>query len=446
LFKQEKIDPDYLLNLFMLTGHDYSILPHKAIFRLKPGHYFRLTPFGQEYKPYWFPGNIQTDKNLTSSQVIEELHQILTDAVRVRSDPKLKASGHLSGGLDSGIVATLARKEYPLQNDFYGFSWSPEMEVQPGKVDHDERLFVDKICRLNNIIPVYTNFDFTDYLAFLSDWRHRSELLTERKTVEAAAARGVNLIFSGWGGDEFISCAGRGIDPDLIRSFDWSYFLRKYPPRKFRKFFSALLFNALFPSAGSSFSKYKTSEELYCYIAKRAGNNLIPHNERFRYISRRNVHMQLLKRNHLAARAADWYVLGQRNGIEYRYPLLDKRIVEYMLKVPSRCMVDGDKNRIILRELGKGLLPEEVLNHKSKADPVLSYLFQSFVGSAKEQFINEFEIYRNNPDLDFVDFDLIRRNLPGILASDQKKNKNNDPSIFYYLKSAHEFTKGYYGA
>lgn len=445
LYKQEKINPDYLLNLFMLTGRDHSILPHKDIFKLNPGHYLLISPNHQEYKPYWFPGNIKTDNNLTWPQARQELLRILTDAVKLRSDQNFRASAHVSGGLDSGIVSSLARKEYSWQHDFYGFSWSPDIEFQPGEVDDDERLLVDKTCRQNNIIPVYVNFDINDYLAFLSDWRNPSELLTERKTVESAADKGVNLIFSGWGGDEFISCAERGIDADLIRSFDWNYFLRKYPPRQLKKFISALLFNALFPSSRYKYARYKTSEEIYCYIRNRDENNLIPRKERFRYNSRRDVHIQLIRRYHLASRAADWYVLGQRNGIEYRYPLLDKRIVEYMLKIPSRCLVDGNKSRIILRELGKGLMPDELLTHESKADTVLSYLFQSIVASAKDQFIDEFETYRNNPDLGFVDFELIRKNLPGMSAHGQHKNISNDPKILYYLKSAHEFTKGYYG-
>ncbi len=33
---------------------------------------------------------------------------------------------------------------------------------------------------------------------------------------------------------------------------------------------------------------------------------------------------------------------GFRKGVEYRYPLLDKRIIEYMLKVPSELLCKTD--------------------------------------------------------------------------------------------------------
>ena len=130
---------------------------------------------------------------------------------------------------------------------------------------------------------------------------------------------------------------------------------------------------------------------------------------------------------------------GQLNGIEYRYPLLDKRIVEYMLKVPSRCLVGGNHYRILLREIGKDFFTPEMLENKSKDDPVKSHYFSEMVKKVEQDFINELETFRNNPDLSFVDFDLLEKNLPKIKAGKM------DSSIFYYLKAAHEFTKGYYG-
>jgi asparagine synthase (glutamine-hydrolysing) len=443
LFNKEKIDPDYLLNLFMMAGHDHSLLPHKAISKLRSGHYLNISPGNEESKPYWFPEKIKTDHNLTPAEVMEELDRLLTDAVRIRADRRFTASAHVSGGLDSGIVAALARKEYEGQDLFYGFSWSPDFVKKPDKTDYDERLLIEKICRQNNISPVYCNFDNTDYMAFISDWRHPSELVFEKRTVESAKERGINLIFSGWGGDEFISIADRGIDADLIRNFNWKYLLKKYRPWQLKQFISELKFTAYYLAARKRSSGFKAEKDVYPYIKKALGSNRIPRKERFHHASRRDVHLQLIKLNHLSARAADWYVHGQRNGIEYRYPLLDKRIAEYMLKVPSRCLVAGGVDRIILRRAGKGLLPAEVLANQGKEDPAKSRLFSSISKSSRKQFISEFELFRNNPGLNFMDFELLERHLSEKPAN--SANGAGDMTVFYYLKKAHEFTEGYYG-
>jgi asparagine synthase (glutamine-hydrolysing) len=438
LYPKENIDPDFFFNSFIWSSKNHDILPNKKVKTVKPGHYVKITPQGWEEKKYWFPEKIKKNHNLTQKKVTEDLSALISDAVKIRSEMGFIASAHVSGGLDSGIVAALARKEFKAQETFYGFSWTPRKIPENVLVDYDERNLVKEFCQKNNIIPVFPEYSLDDYLSFVSNWRHPSEQLYEKQVVDLAKSKGVNLIFSGWGGDEFISIGHRGIDADLIREGNWGYFLKKHPLWRPKQFLSAL-FNALFPGARRGYSKIKAEPSVYPYIKKALGSNRIPRKERFKYHSRRLVHMQLLELGHLAKRASDWYVKGQLNGIEYRYPLLDKRIVEYMLKVPSRCLVGGNHYRILLREIGKDIFTPEMLENKSKDDPVKSHYFSEIIKKVEQDFINEFETFRNNPDLSFVDFDLLEKNLPKIRAGKM------DASIFYYLKAAHEFTKGYYG-
>jgi asparagine synthase (glutamine-hydrolysing) len=444
LYKHEILNQNFFLNYFLKGKYKYGLLPNNKVINVKPGNFFEINSDRQIGHSYWFPEKISIDYSLTQRQLISELSEILYDAVKIRSDKRFRASAHVSGGIDSGVVAALARKEYKDQNEFYGFSWSPDFKTETDKITHDERFLVEKTCKMNNIIPVYFNLTTTNYLNFFSDWRHPSEMMYEHKIIQKAKEKGVNLLFSGWGGDEFISIGHRGIDADLFREFDWYYFLKKYPLWRLKRFISALLFSALFPGIRRTYSKYKAEPSVYPYIKNSIGSNIIPRKERFRYHSRREVHLQLLKMGHLSQRASDWYVHGQRNGVEYRYPLLDKRIVEYMLKVPSKCLVGGINYRIILREIGKDLLPEEVLMNKSKDDPVKNKQFYSIIYEFRKKFISELPDYRNNPDLAFVDFNLLEKNLPKILDAIEKGQEDDGSSIFYYLKTAHEFTKGYY--
>jgi asparagine synthase (glutamine-hydrolysing) len=443
LFDDEKIDGQYLINFFLQEGYNYSILPHKNLSKLKPGHYIKITSDQQECKQYWHPENIKKDTSLSFPKVAEELGFLLNDAVNIRADRNFTASAHISGGLDSSLVGVLARKIYAEQPFFYGFSWSPETAKPEIKFKKDERLNVKKLCEQNNIIPVFNNFDEDDYLAFLSNWRHPSEYIYEKKTLEAAGEKGINLIFSGWGGDEFISIGEVGIDADLIREFNWNKFLRKYPVRHFRKFSSALLYKGLFPSVRRSFLMYKSFPEIYPYLKQCIGNNQIPRKERLSSKSRRTFHLQLLKKYSLTARTTDWYVHGQRNGIEYRYPLLDRRIVEFMLKVPSKSLVNGSGNRMIIRTLGKGYLPDEIL-FGTKNDPVNYYHFESVTKNTQNRLLEELYTFQRNPELNFIDFERLEKTIKKLNNGEQDSEIKNDLLILHYLKKAHEFTKGYY--
>jgi asparagine synthase (glutamine-hydrolysing) len=443
LFGDGKIDRQYLINFFLQEGYNYSILPHKSLTKLNPGHSIKISSDQQEYYPYWHPENIKKDNKLSFPQVAEDLRLLLHDAVAIRADKKFTASAHISGGLDSSLVGVLTRKNYDEQPFFYGFSWSPETANPEIKFKKDERLIVKKLCEQNNTIPIFINFNEDDYLAFLSNWRHPSEFIYERKTIQAANKLGINLIFSGWGGDEFISIGDVGIDADLIREFNWNEFLKKYRIRHFRKFSSALLYKGLFPSVRRSFLMYKSFPEIYPYLKQCIGNNQIPRKERLSSKSRRTFHLQLLKKYSLTARTTDWYVHGQRNGIEYRYPLLDKRIVEYMLKVPSKSLVNGSGNRMIIRTLGNEYLPDEIL-FGSKNDPVNYYHFESVIQNTQKRLLEELNTFQRNPELNFIDFERLEKTIKKLTNGKQHSKIKNDMLIIHYLKKAHEFTRGYY--
>lgn len=444
LFPGEKIDADYMLNQFVWVGYDYDILPRREVKKLKPGHYLRADSEGQDIIRYWQPEKIKEDNRLDAARVKAELEELLYDAVAIRADKRFTASAHVSGALDSSVVAALARKEYAKQKDFYGFSWTPLRAAKEDRMPYDERELVKKTCAQNDIQAVFADYGPEDCMGFNADWRSTVHYLAERKTIELARAKKVNLIFSGWGGDEFISINNRGIDADLVRGFDWKYFFKKYPLSRPKKIISVLLFNVFFTRWQRSYGKYRADIAIYPYIKKALGSNLVPPHKRYRYRSRRDVHLQLLTMGHLDQRTSDWYVKGQHHGIEYRYPLLDKRIVEYMLKVPSRCLVGGNHHRIMLREIAKNILPAEVAYNKSKADPVGNLYFVHIARETLPFLMSNVDVYAANPDLDFVDFELIRKNMPRMVAPGRGYVSRDDATIFPYLKAADDFTKGYY--
>jgi asparagine synthase (glutamine-hydrolysing) len=64
-----------------------------------------------------------------------------------------------------------------------------------------------------------------------------------------------------------------------------------------------------------------------------------------------------------------WAEHGARNRIEYRYPLLDRRIVEYALRIPSHLFHRDGWKRHLFREVAQALLPSDICFNKSKEDP-----------------------------------------------------------------------------
>ena len=61
---------------------------------------------------------------------------------------------------------------------------------------------------------------------------------------------------------------------------------------------------------------------------------------------------------------------GARCGLEYRYPLLDRRLVEFALGRPPEAFC-GPPTRFLMRVAVSGLLPSEVCWSEDKSDPMV---------------------------------------------------------------------------
>ena len=87
-------------------------------------------------------------------------------------------------------------------------------------------------------------------------------------------------------------------------------------------------------------------------------------------VDTRAYQLALLRYGHLARRIDAWHQIGLRFGLAYHYPLLDTRIVEWALSMPSEVYREGDHSRRVFRRALAGIVPDRVRT-TTKDDPVL---------------------------------------------------------------------------
>ena len=80
----------------------------------------------------------------------------------------------------------------------------------------------------------------------------------------------------------------------------------------------------------------------------------------------RRSQLWLLQSAHLGARIEGWAASGAKRGIEYRYPLLDRRVVEFAPGLPPERF---RRSRWLVRHALRAVLPLEVYSNTSKEDP-----------------------------------------------------------------------------
>ncbi|MFH1052920.1 MAG: diphthine--ammonia ligase [Candidatus Woesearchaeota archaeon] len=89
-------------------------------------------------------------------------------------------------------------------------------------------------------------------------------------------------------------------------------------------------------------------------------------------------------------------VVTINNGLELRVPFLDKRLVEFALRIPEKYKLKGDKEKIILRDVAKGLeIPPYVYERKKKAAQYGSNIDKALKKVAKKKKITRSEYFRS---------------------------------------------------
>ncbi len=424
---------------------DLTLTPNDNVLMLKPGHWLAVDEASATVHKYWEPERIKTDNALTQEEVFTELKFLLENAVRIRADHRFRAGAHLSGGLDSSLVAVIARKAYAHQPLFYGYSWTPDNAVLP-EGELDERDLIREIGEMADIKPAFIHIEVRDLIGCVKNSLHNFFYFKEEKVIELSKAHKTNLLFSGWGGDEFMSIGSLGVDSDLVRTGDWKTYFTKNPLTDPKKTIKYLIFRVILPAIGYIRLSTKKGYKGNMYFFKKEYKTFYRKTLRAFdcYRSRREFHLNMLYTYHISERTGPWCIFGHKNGIVYRYPLLDKRIIEYMLKVPSRLLVKDNKyTRIIPREISSGLLPETIRWRIGKSDPAS---FSITDQQAKEKgllFMDEIANFKANPDLYFVDFGLLERTVEMFKQGTYRQDKVDLFGQIVTLKFLHEFAKSY---
>lgn len=437
------------INQELLMGHfkyvDLRNTPCSKVKRLLPGHWLRFDEQGIEIREYWNPAVFLPDRTMTYDKMISDMGKLLEDAVKIRCDSRFINGAHVSGGLDSGVVAALARKACSSQPQFYGFSLSP-VSFEADKVRYDERELVRKLCRMAGISPVFSDMTISDFNRYIGSYSSNQGYFVEDKVLEQAGELGVNLLFSGWGGDEFISTGSRSIEADLFWGMRFGTFFRRNPVRRPRRLLSVLINAVLLPFLGiidRDLARSLREESRYLRGKFKRSNKAALRNF-FMHSSRRSHYLGMLRHYHLQERCEAWSINGWKRGIEYRYPLLDRRIIEYMLTIPSVLLCRNPEPRPLLRTLGEGLIPEEILINRSKVDPVYREFIGYIFAEAGRELAGETVLWRSNPDMAFVDFDMLERDL--------SRHNDNAAGVdvrklfrtVVIIKALHEYTLWYH--
>jgi len=443
LYSSQDISEEFIYSRFYDYESNYTQTPNSQIQKVLPGHYLRAKKEKIESVKYWDPDEIMVDSSIEFNEAVNQLRELVLSSVKLRAQSKFTAGTHMSGGLDSTLIATLAKSHYPDQNEFCAFTWSPSDYNMTSDLDFDERENLKEQCRIAGLEPIFTNIEVEDYDHFVSNWRCPSESIFESKVIDNALDKKVNLLFSGWGGDESIGLRDEALLYESFRTMHVSNFFKLFRRNGIKAKLMHLVNNVILPFRRREYFKYKIRPSVYQYLKRGIASNDLDTDKKSWYRSKKDYQLGLFHYYHIAQRCEDWYINGQRNGVVYRYPLLDKRIVEYTLKLPAGLFVDDKIDRPIMRAIGKDIITEKIRSLQKQNDPVTMRNAMGIQQKAFKTYLEQFPQFRKNAYLSFVDLDRLELDLRNEMNSSGRISKGLGFAL-YYVKVVHEYVRHYH--
>ncbi len=366
-----------------------------GIVKVPPAHTLTVTAERTQLACYWSPAEAAEVRFATDEAYAEALRDLLRQAVTCRLRTPFAVGSHLSGGLDSSTVTALASQSLRQRDKaLTTFSWSPPIRPDEQAVT-DERHMVAAVCTQEGLTCHYLTTGVNEALAVLQRdvTTEPTEMIwREAQVQQQAQAANLRVLLSGWGGDEVVSIDASDYLAELVMQGNWRQLYRQIEQRvhnsgepvsllRQAKRWGFQLYRfagyPLLPEAlwrrlmgGKPDNRYP-----YCYIEPTFAHRqqaavTALQSPPFRNQPQIHATQRLrLAYGHLTRRLEDWTTNGARHQLVYRYPLLDRRIVEFCLGIPAEQFSLHGRTRSLLRRAGQGILPTTMPWNPPKNDP-----------------------------------------------------------------------------
>ncbi|MBF0410879.1 MAG: hypothetical protein HQM10_26275 [Candidatus Riflebacteria bacterium] len=371
-----QLSEENLLQRFLQIRNDYMQTPFQDILRVLPGNVVSISRAGKNITTYWNPEEIKENPNISFDEAVLRLRELLIQAIEARIEPG-KNGVHVSGGLDSTGVASILADRIDDKNRLTAYSWTPE-ELNDAGNEQNEKEYIDSFTAEKGVPVRYRKLEKNEMArdSVIPDFEM---MHLEYPTIRMASNDQVKTLFSGWGGDEFLSLSTRGI----LNHFVFQYkliplikFIHKSGIRAIIHRTRTEILPALFPFG--LLPTYRGTDWTLLQLLKpsfirRHWKLIFLNREKsiFGYGNRKTFVLNLIRLYHIPDRIDTWARYSERYGFEYKYPLLDKDVIEFWFSLPISFTYQDFHSRLLFREIMKGFLPENIRTRKDKSETLM---------------------------------------------------------------------------
>ncbi len=380
---ERRLDTAAAIERLLFLQHDTGRTLFAGIRRLPPGHALVVRPGGRPH--IWRHTRLEVGDVGSSSP--EEGAARLRDAVVRAVADRLPSDGlvgaHVSGGLDSSSVAGVAASLLPAGRLVPMTFSATRSRAAEGEAPVDARFLDDVAGQL--AVPIHQ--PPADLLPFPAALERAAPGMMPPPYATSSANRwageaGVRSVLTGWGGDEAASFSGRTLLSEAVRRGKLGRVVPAARALNPGRSFSAgslvgSVVEPLLPDRLYWWARFAQGDpwigRLRTTVAnERTGRDAglleaLHHPWRTRATAR-GTQLSRLRSGHLVARMESWSADASRFGVDYHYPLLDRRVLEVALGAPWDSFLREGSGRWLLRTAMAPYLPPSLASRQDKED------------------------------------------------------------------------------
>lgn len=403
-FIEAEVDPDGLKDYLTFQ----FVLGEKTLFKnvkkLLPGHHLTIRNGNINIEKYW-ENTYDPDKDHTEHYFLEVLDGLLKSTVLYHTTSDVPIGAYVSGGIDSGVVSSIAS----IKKNFIGFT---------GKFSKygnlfDESGYAREISQGNGFPLVERDITYADFVNNIEDVIYYLDYPVagpgsfSQYMISETASKYRKVVLGGQGGDEifggytryliayFEQCIKAAIDgtlndgnfvvtyesiiPNLKSLYNYKPMIRDFwkdglfspmNERYYRLIDRSLNFkDTINWNEFNGYNPLETFNEIF------KGEN-VDHKSYFDCMT--NFDMKTL----LPALLQVEDRVSMAHGLESRVPLLEREFVMTVSSIPSNIKFKNGELKRVLKKVSKPYLPENVYNRKDKMGfptPINKWMKTDFV-------------------------------------------------------------------
>lgn len=358
----------------------------EGISEVPPGHSLILSRGTLRQHCYWQP-SFSAVEGPDDQTRADHLLELLLDAVRLRLRADVPVGAYLSGGLDSTLVAALARRVSgtPPKTFSIGFEDQDldESRFQQEAAAHLASDHESLLCRRSDVADL-----FADVIWHTEKPIVRTAPLPLFLLSRLVRSRGIKVVLTGEGADEMLG------GYDIFKEVKIRQFCARAPESTWRPSLLRRLYPYV-PALQSQSDGYLRA--FFRTSADEMQDPMFSHLPRWRITAHSRLFYsgQLRERlrghdavgelrNRLPSEFLHWdsleraqyleatillpgYILSSQgdrmamaHSVEARYPFLDHRVVDFALSLPSRLKIKVLNEKYLLKRAARGLVPRAI--------------------------------------------------------------------------------------